>query len=143
MGRYYSGDIEGKFWFGVQDSTDASFFTDREDEIIEDLYPSGEDEDRDPDEEPWGVIYRFEKEDLESVQEGIKACKEKLGTKKVLLDDFFAREQGYNEAKLAKDIGCPEGEIHGLLVWYARLELGEKIRWCLETKGECTFDCEY
>ena len=26
MGRYYSGDIEGKFWFGVQNSTDADFF---------------------------------------------------------------------------------------------------------------------
>lgn len=26
MGRYYSGDIEGKFWFGVQDSNDANHF---------------------------------------------------------------------------------------------------------------------
>jgi hypothetical protein len=26
MGRYYSGDIAGKFWFGVQDSTDAENF---------------------------------------------------------------------------------------------------------------------
>ena len=26
MGRYYNGDIEGKFWFGVQASNDADFF---------------------------------------------------------------------------------------------------------------------
>ena len=26
MGRYYDGDIEGKFWFGVQSSDDADFF---------------------------------------------------------------------------------------------------------------------
>ena len=26
MGRYYYGDINGKFWFGVQSSTDASNF---------------------------------------------------------------------------------------------------------------------
>ena len=26
MGRYYSGDIEGKFWFAVQSSDDADFF---------------------------------------------------------------------------------------------------------------------
>ena len=26
MGRYYNGDIEGKFWFGVQSSDDADFF---------------------------------------------------------------------------------------------------------------------
>ena len=26
MGRYYTGDIEGKFWFAVQSSDDADFF---------------------------------------------------------------------------------------------------------------------
>ena len=26
MGRYYSGDIEGKFWFAVQSSDDGEFF---------------------------------------------------------------------------------------------------------------------
>jgi len=26
MGRYYDGDIEGKFWFGVQPSNDGEFF---------------------------------------------------------------------------------------------------------------------
>jgi hypothetical protein len=26
MGRYYTGDIEGKFMFGVQSSDDANFF---------------------------------------------------------------------------------------------------------------------
>lgn len=25
MGRYYYGDIEGKFWFAVQPSTDPAF----------------------------------------------------------------------------------------------------------------------
>ena len=27
MGRYYNGDIEGKFWFAVQSSDDADFFS--------------------------------------------------------------------------------------------------------------------
>ena len=26
MGRYYSGDIDGKFWFATQSSNDADFF---------------------------------------------------------------------------------------------------------------------
>ena len=26
MGRYYSGHISGKFWFGIQSSYDASYF---------------------------------------------------------------------------------------------------------------------
>ena len=33
MGRYYTGDIEGKFWFGVQDSDDACHFGGSEIEI--------------------------------------------------------------------------------------------------------------
>ena len=28
MGRYYGGDIEGKFWFGVQNSWDISNLVD-------------------------------------------------------------------------------------------------------------------
>jgi len=35
MGRYYRGDIEGKFWFGVQDSRDAEHFGGKETPIIE------------------------------------------------------------------------------------------------------------
>ena len=30
MGRYYHGDIEGKFWFAVQSSNDADFLDARE-----------------------------------------------------------------------------------------------------------------
>ena len=26
MGRYYTGDIEGKFWFGIQSSNSADRF---------------------------------------------------------------------------------------------------------------------
>ena len=26
MGRYYEGDIDGKFWFAVQSSDDGEFF---------------------------------------------------------------------------------------------------------------------
>ena len=32
MGRYYEGDIEGKFWFGVQSSDDGEFFGAQEQE---------------------------------------------------------------------------------------------------------------
>lgn len=30
MGRYYNGDIEGKFWFGVQSSNDADFLVQKD-----------------------------------------------------------------------------------------------------------------
>ena len=37
MGRYYEGDIDGKFWFGVQSSDDGEFFgaTEQESNCIE------------------------------------------------------------------------------------------------------------
>ena len=53
MGRYYSGDIEGKFWFGVQSSDDASFFGGE-------MY------------EPNYIEYEFSKEDLKDIKKGIK-----------------------------------------------------------------------
>ena len=53
MGRYYQGDIEGKFWFAVQSSADPEFFS-----------PSHIDE---LSEEDCGMIlWEFEKEDLQT-----------------------------------------------------------------------------
>ena len=54
MGRYYHGDIEGKFMFGVQSSTDADFFG------VEG--------------EATHLSYGFNNEDLPKVEEGIKEC---------------------------------------------------------------------
>jgi hypothetical protein len=69
MGRYYSGDIEGKFWFGIQDSDDASFF--------------GGYVDR-----PNYLECRFEKEDQPDIEKGVAQCKKALGTYKQTLDAF-------------------------------------------------------
>ena len=55
MGRYYSGDIEGKFWFGIQSSTDAEFF-------------GGEGY------QPEEMNYWFEKSDLDTIKEVIHFC---------------------------------------------------------------------
>ena len=52
MGRYYSGMISGKFWFGVQSSDDASFFGGQESE-------------------PSYLEYYFDKGDLEDIKEGV------------------------------------------------------------------------
>ena len=52
MGRYYQGDIEGKFWFGVQSSDDANNFGGSEIEV------------QDEDGEVMELEYFFNKEDL-------------------------------------------------------------------------------
>lgn len=143
MGRYYNGDIEGKFWFGVQDSTDASFF--------------GADYT-----EPNYVEYYFEKEEhMDSVNEGIATCITELGEYKDKMDNFFNTHDSYNDEQLAHFLGFitkeeseeaysdrSENTLQGvekvkrLLEWYARLKLGQKIQKCLEETGECTFQAE-
>ena len=123
MGRYYDGDIQGKFWFGVQDSDDASFFGGTEYQTIE---------------------YGFEANtDMEDVKNGVQKCLEVLGENKKKLDDYFATHNGYNDTMLAEALGMTENELRPLLGWYARLELGEKIKKCLEEKGECYFTAEF
>lgn len=56
MGRYYTGDIEGKFWFAVQSSDDADFFG------VEGNEPSE-------------IEYCYEEDNLPDVKEGVEKCK--------------------------------------------------------------------
>lgn len=65
MGRYYSGDIEGKFWFAVQSSDDADFF--------------GGDRS-----EPNYINYYFSEDDLPTIKKGVADCVKKLDRKSVV-----------------------------------------------------------
>lgn len=129
MGRYYSGDIEGKFWVAVQSSADADFF---------------------------GVeghsnylSYYFDKDNLEDIKKGVAKCKKALGKHKKILDDFFAKNNGWNDDMITtyyKDnhnmVVKGYTKIKTLLEWYARLHLGEQIQKCVEDTGECAFEAE-
>lgn len=123
MGRYYSGDIDGKFWFGVQSSKDPSFFG------VEPCEPSE-------------LEYCFGVEHLSSVERGIEKCLAALGEHKFKLDEFFKRHNGYNHAMLAAHLEMSNDQVAVLLEWYARLELGEKIKDSLNKKGQCCFTAE-
>lgn len=137
MGRYYNGDIEGKFWFAVQSSDDADFFGARH-------------------AEPNVVNYDFSKDDLPSIRTGVVRCRGALGDYKAKLDAFFAeleaKHSGYDDRMLADYLGLPydhdasdfyaNRDVTELLEWYARLELGEKILTCVEATDECNFEAE-
>lgn len=131
MGRYYQGDIEGKFWFGVQSSDDANNFGGSEIELT--------DEETD---DVYELEYFFNKEDLESINEGIQTCITDLGEFKDKLDEFFEDSSGYNPEELTKHLGVDASKYRGLMESYARLHLGEKIKKCVEEKGECNFTAE-
>ena len=118
MGRYYSGDIDGKFWFALQSSDCADRFG-----------VSGE--------QPNVLNYYFTEDDLEAVEEEIADIEESLGDKIKVIEDFFRKNNGYNDQMLT------EAEIttHELKE-YADLCLGIKIRDCIKENGECRFDAE-
>jgi len=123
MGRYYNGDIEGKFMFGVQSSNDADFFGDIG--------------------EPNVLCYHFDKEDsLESIKKGINECKKNLGDWREKIDKFFKDNEGYNDEMLKSQIGLDRKKNKEVLEWYARIELGEQILKCVEKNGSCTFEAE-
>ena len=134
MGRYYNGDIEGKFWFAVQSSDDADFFGQQGQARFLDYY--------------------FDAEDLPKIEEGIKKCKDYLGSLLETLNKFFKENNGYthkiladylNEHFSSKDLPTPKFTEQGVkhyLEWYARLELGNQILECVKEKGECQFEAE-
>lgn len=118
MGRYYSGDIDGKFWFALQSSDAADRFG-----------VEGE--------SPAELQYFFSEDDLEAVEEEIKKIEDSLGEKKQILDDFFKEARGYTDQDI-EELGVSRDELSD----YADLELGIKIRDCIQDNGECNFTAE-
>tara|TARA_B100000242_G_C42943934_1_gene437753 strand:+ start:395 stop:790 length:396 start_codon:yes stop_codon:yes gene_type:complete len=130
MGRYYHGDIDGKFWVAVQSSTDADFFG------VEGAVTH--------------VNYYFTKEHLDKVKKGIEDCENCLGEYKEHLDNFFKDRDYYSDKKLAEYLNDntdrvgnhTEDGVKFYLEWYARLDLGKEILACMEENGECSFQAE-
>jgi hypothetical protein len=118
MGRYYSGDIDGKFWFAVQSSDCADRFG-----------VTGE--------SPNVLNYFFSEDDLEGVEAEIENIEEALGDKVRIIDEFFASRDSYND-KMLEEAGITSEELSE----YADLELGKKIRDCIKENGECSFEAE-
>lgn len=118
MGRYYSGDIEGKFWFAVQSSVAADRFGVSHNE-------------------PNYVEYYYEEENLEEVEKEIQVIEETLGDKIQLIENFFAEKQSYNDDELT-EAGISRDDLSE----YADLRLGKQIRDCIKETGACRFDAE-
>ena len=118
MGRYYSGDIDGKFWFAVQSSNAADRFG-----------STGH--------EPNYIEYYFDESHLEDVQAELKRIEDELGDKMQVITKFFEENNGYNDEMLEKaDITRVE------LSEYADYGLGKKIEQCIIDFGQCEFTAE-
>ena len=122
MGRYYEGDINGKFMFGVQASNAADRFG------VEGI-------------EPNYLTYTFYEENLPKVEEELKDIEETIGLNNLVkLTNFFNTCKFYDEKELSKE---------GLLnIWskyksdYADYQLGIQIRDCIKQQGFCVFKAE-
>jgi hypothetical protein len=124
IGRYYSGDIDGKFWFAVQSSDAASRFGGQ-------IY------------EPNYINYYFDaEEDLETVEEELQSIKDSLGENFELMEKFFNERDFYNNKDLAEYLKLDKQDVKPLLVNYADYTLGVKIRDCLKEQGYCEFEAE-
>ncbi len=136
MGRYYEGDIEGKFWFGIQSSDDADFFG-----------STGF--------QPDHLEYYFDEAHREKIEHGLAQCLDHLGSKKELLDDFFKTHNGYTQEEICKVLDTPvpergmptdnvnnKSKYHYYLMWYARYELGKKILDRVKSDKFCSFRAE-
>ena len=140
MGRYYDGDIEGKFWFATQDSNDGEFFgaTEQDSNYIE---------------------YYVDREEFEEI-DGIKQCKKELTfthngkTKRwwvlhnkwnKVVDKHMEDNKGNDNCyryvsfeewlEIEHNIGDGKSDthsriksdMHNVYIWLARLSLGSKM----------------
>tara|TARA_B100000424_G_scaffold270964_1_gene271887 strand:+ start:592 stop:984 length:393 start_codon:yes stop_codon:yes gene_type:complete len=129
MGRYFEGDIAGKFWFAVQSSNAPARFGGVE-------------------HEPMYINYWFDEEHLPLVKAELKRIEEILGEDLKRLQDFFDANNGYNNQKIIdwymekyKETINDE-YVKDVLVDYADYELGGRIRDCIEDIGQCNINCE-
>ena len=118
MGRYYNGDIEGKFMFAVQSSAAADRFGSAGSQDFLDYY--------------------FDKSHLETISKELSALKPAW----VKVNNFFDEGKkngrtGYTDEDL-KDAGISEQDLSD----YADYNLGKKIEECVIEEGECHFEAE-
>jgi hypothetical protein len=114
MGRYYSGDIEGKFMFAVQSSTAADRFGA--------TYS-----------EPTYVDYYFDEEQLETIKEQLDILRPSYEK----VRDWFDVKSSYT-----KEEQIEQGVTDEDMSDYADYILGEKILNCVLENGECNFTAE-
>jgi hypothetical protein len=114
MGRYYSGDIEGKFMFAIQDSDAADQFG------SEGCQPNL-------------LEYWFDEYHIPQIKERLSELKAKIGGKMEIIDNLVT----YNDEELAK-LGLTREDLSN----YADYNLGNKILKCVEEKGQCSFTAE-
>lgn len=123
MGRYITGDIERKLWFGVQSSAAADRFG-----------YEGE-----WDKENGEFYYCFT--DQAAIERELQHIIDTVGLFELTkLQEFFRTSNGYNDAILKSAGVFDLWQLHKSD--YADYELGKDILECIKRTGECSFTAE-
>lgn len=109
MGRYYYGDIEGKFWFAVQSSTSPMRFGGRTE-----------------------LSFSFDEDDIPGIKEILSNIEKDINIP--ALEKFFKDRAGYNDESL-KEFGLTMDDVKE----YADYVLGKDILKYVEENGQCNF----
>ena len=112
MGRYYYGDIEGKFWFGLQPSDVLSRFG---------VEPN--------------LSYSFCEDNIEELEEQLKSIEDSIDIEK--LKQFFDTHSYYSNDDLSK-ANISRNQVRD----YADWSLGKKVLDRIKEYGECNVECE-
>jgi len=115
MGRYYSGDIEGKFFFAIQSSDAGDSFG-----VIGQA--------------PATLIYSFGSEDLENIEMELKKIIHNLGSKSFKIRKFYSNN--FNCDQLKKEIN------YNNLSEFGDLKIGFQILRCLILNNYYEFEAE-
>ena len=128
MGREYKGDIEGRMWFAVQDSNDADNFG-----VYGEPF------------EPLGDLHYFFAEDNEDdINKELAKCRESIGKDNLEIMDRYHKKHRTESHQAVDDLKSKIGdtEYYEIKVYYARIELGEKILECIMNNHKCNFSVE-
>ncbi len=114
MGRYYNGDIEGKFWFGVQSSDAADRFG------VEGVQPEY-------------LQYNFDEEQIPTIKEELALIEKTINVKDY---DSYHHDCDCNKTAVELNITGVGNEE------FADYCLGKQILERLEADGACWFEAE-
>lgn len=127
MGRYYTGDIEGKFAFGVQSSTAADRFGKKGCA-------------------PGYLEYYYDDETIPDLKIELKVIEEALESHKRALQTYFDLYKTEHDAPMDFDEYLKKAELPKLTAEqykeYVDYALGRQILDCVEREGSCSFTAE-
>jgi hypothetical protein len=114
MGRYYDGDISGKFMFAVQSSTAADRFGS--------TYS-----------DPSYIEYYFDEDQLPTINAELNSLQ--VAFDKV--SKFMEKHESYS-SKMLEEANISTQELSD----YADYRLGKQIKECIEEQDSCSFTAE-